>query len=104
MLKKILVSFLLPPGVFALGFGFWGFLSRRRLWLFLSLCFYLLGIEPFKDLLVLPLEVGIKAPMVQVLDKADHYVLLGGGVKAYRDPLVGYMSSRDIRPIGSLQL
>lgn len=94
LLKKLFVSFLLPPGVFALGFGLLGLLSRRRLWLSLSLCFYLLGIEPLKDLFVLPLEVGIKVPSVQVLEKADHYVLLGGGVKGYRDPLGVYVLER----------
>lgn len=93
-MKKLFVGFLLPPGVFALGFGLWGLLRRRRACLFLSLCFYLFGIEPFKDLVVLPLEVGIKVPPVQVLERADHYVLLGGGVKAYRDPLGAYVLER----------
>jgi len=94
LFKKLLVSLLLPPGVFAFLFGLGGLIRRKKLYGFLSLAFYLLGIEPVKDLFVLPLEWGIRRTTLEEVEKGDHYVLLGGGIKGYRDLFGTYVLER----------
>lgn len=80
-LKKLIASFLIPPGVFIILFILIGFLAKeskiiRFIAFFSGLLLYLLSIEPCKDLLLYPLE---KRFNISKDKNADVIVILGGG-------------------------
>ena len=80
-LKKLISYFILPPGIFIVIFLIFYLFSKRKflkkLALFSALSLYLISIEPFKDLLYIPLEKPYKIPENP---KGDAIVVLGGGV------------------------
>ncbi|MEN3034293.1 MAG: YdcF family protein [Aquificaceae bacterium] len=77
---KLILTFVLPPGIFILGFIFLGVICSRFIARFLSLTLagfmYLLSIEPVKDAIILPLEMHSSVPKSP---KGDAIVVLGGG-------------------------
>ncbi|RLJ70916.1 uncharacterized SAM-binding protein YcdF (DUF218 family) [Hydrogenivirga caldilitoris] len=80
-LKKFISYLILPPGIFIALFLFIAVLSRKRKIVYIpalagALSLYLLSIEPFKDLLLYPLESPFKTPKVV---RGDAIVVLGGG-------------------------
>lgn len=80
-LKKLISYFILPPGIFIVIFLIFYLFSKRKflkkLALFSALSLYLISIEPFKDLLYIPLEKPYKIPENP---RGDAIVVLGGGV------------------------
>ena len=78
--KKIISYFILPPGIYIVLFLLIYLLSKRKTVKYISLLsalsLYLISIEPFKDLLLLPLENMYKRPKIL---KGDIIVVLGGG-------------------------
>ncbi len=80
-LKKLISYFILPPGIFIVIFLIFYLFSRRKflkkLALFSAIALYLISIEPFKDLLYIPLEKPYKIPENP---RGDAIVVLGGGV------------------------
>ena len=80
-LKKLISYFILPPGIFIVIFLIFYFFSKnkllKKLALFSALSLYLISVEPFKDLLYIPLEKSYKVPENP---KGDAIVVLGGGV------------------------
>ncbi len=78
---KVLIHFLLPPGIFVVGFLILGVIVRKnRIAYFVSVSFgmalYLLSIEPVKDILYKPLEESYAVPTNV---EADAIIVLGGG-------------------------
>lgn len=85
-LRKLISSFLYPPGLFVSFFFLLWLWRKERIHLFLAILFYFVSIDPAKDLIVYPLE-GIPPPPPSAIEEADVYVVLGGGAKA--DPWGG---------------
>lgn len=80
-LKKLVASLLVPPGIFIILFLVITFLAKeyrivRFIALFSALFLYVLSIEPFKDLLLNPLEKRFSIPDKK---EVDVIVILGGG-------------------------
>ncbi|WP_461829829.1 YdcF family protein [Aquifex sp.] len=80
-LKKLISYFILPPGIFIVIFLIFYLFSKnkflKKLALFSAVSLYLISIEPFKDLLYIPLEKPYKIPENP---RGDAIVVLGGGV------------------------
>src|SRR5512145_1330206 len=93
MTRRILASFLLPPGVFVTllaAAGLWHLLRRRRvaaaIHFVLGLAMWLLSVPPGSDLLVR----GLEAPYEAARDpRGDVIVLLGGGIADRAPDLTG---------------
>ncbi|BDU50663.1 YdcF family protein [Haliovirga abyssi] len=93
ILYKLILSFLLPPGIFILIFFITGglifYFNKEKLYKFKIIgivligtgtILYLFSIEPIKDLVVMPLE-NIYAPIkYKDLENADSIIMLGGGI------------------------
>ena len=80
-IKKLITSFILPPGILIIAFFLIAILERKKKFIFfLSIFFvifiYLISIEPFKDLILSPLESYYRIP--EKID-AEAIVVLGGG-------------------------
>lgn len=80
-LKKLIASFLIPPGLFIILFILIGFLAKeskiiRFIAFFSGVFLYFLSIEPCKDLLLYPLEQRFN---ISKEKNADVIVILGGG-------------------------
>lgn len=77
--KKLLYYFLIPPGIFIVGFILGGYLLKgfkRYLLFFFAVMLYLFSISPVKDILIYPIEkdyINLKCDW-------DIIVVLGGGV------------------------
>jgi uncharacterized SAM-binding protein YcdF (DUF218 family) len=92
VLKKIITSFLLPPGCFILLILLSAFLVKRWLRivaLFLAALLYLASIVPVSDLLLIPLEDAYKPPATAEVKKGEAYVVLGGGVYDFAPDIDG---------------
>jgi len=82
LLKKLLTSLILPPGILIIIFLFIALIEKKRkficfLSIFSALFVYLISIEPVKDLILYPLE---KSYTISDKLNADAIVILGGGV------------------------
>ncbi|MCX7724194.1 MAG: YdcF family protein [Thermodesulfovibrio sp.] len=80
-LKKLITSFILPPGILVVIFLLIAIFEKKRkliryMALFSALFVYLISIEPVKDFLLYPLE---KSYSVSEKLDADAIVILGGG-------------------------
>ncbi len=78
---KLLIHFLLPPGIFILGFLVLGILVHKNRIAYLlsmscAITLYLLSIEPVKDMLYKPLEESYPVPSKL---EGDVIIVLGGG-------------------------
>ena len=92
VLKKIITSFLLPPGCFILLILLFAFLAKR--WfrivaLFLAAFLYLASIAPVADLLLIPLEDAYQPPATAEVKNGEAYVVLGGGVYDFAPDIDG---------------
>ncbi len=81
-IKKLITSFILPPGILIVFFIIFAIMERKRKFLFYfsSFCgifIYLISTEPFADLLLTPLEESFLPP--KKID-AQAIVVLGGGI------------------------
>ncbi|WP_457601314.1 YdcF family protein [Hydrogenivirga sp.] len=103
-LKKFISYLILPPGVFIALLMFIAVLSRKRKVVYIpavagAISLYLISIEPFKDLLVYPLESPFKPPRVV---RGDFIVVLGGGAynsgylkaSSYKRLITGFLLHR----------
>ena len=86
LLRKLLSSFLYPPGLFVSLLLLLWLRERRSSFLFLALLFYLLSIDPTRDLILYPLEFAHEIPTREEVLTTDVYVVLGGGVRTSRNP------------------
>ncbi len=81
LLKKIISSFILPPGIFILILFPILLINKKRVLKFLiitvSILIYLTSIEPFSDLLIKPLEDYVSP--YNLSGKVDVIAVLGGG-------------------------
>lgn len=78
-LKKLSYYFIIPPGIFIIGFllaAFWSKGWRRYLMIGFATVLYLFSISPVKDLFIYPLEKDYRT----VSCDGDLIVILGGGV------------------------
>lgn len=80
-LKKLITSFVLPPGLIIIIFFLFAIIERKRKFIFYlsllsSIFIYLISIEPFQNLIMLPLENSYKVPDNL---EAQAVVVLGGG-------------------------
>ncbi|MEO0249844.1 MAG: YdcF family protein [candidate division WOR-3 bacterium] len=83
LVKKVLTSLLLPPGILIpILLVLILFVTKRlRTFLFIVLLLiYMCSIEPTKDLLLRPLETAYPLPARAEIQRADVIVVLGGGV------------------------
>lgn len=83
LLKKVLTSLLLPPGILIpVLLALILFVTRRlKTCLFiLVLLVYICSIEPTRNLLLRPLEAAYPFPAREDIHRADAIVVLGGGV------------------------
>ncbi len=105
-LRKLLSSFLYPPGLFVSLLLLLWLRERRRSFLFLALLFYFLSVDPVKDLILYPLEYAYKIPTREEVLSTDIYVVLGGGARASRSPFgKGVLESLSLqRVVGALRL
>lgn len=91
--KKLIVSFLVPPGLFIsilLFIFFYAKKSRIRAYsLFMASLLYLFSIEPIKDLFLRPLEDAYPFPTPEKIRSCEAYVVLGSGIREGMPDLSG---------------
>ncbi len=82
VLKKLITSFLLPPGLIILSLLVVACFTKKRLRLgalILAGFVYLLSIEPTTEFFLKPLEDAYKPPPLSDIHTSDAYVILGSG-------------------------
>ncbi|MGB9730461.1 YdcF family protein [Calditerrivibrio nitroreducens] len=100
-LKKLLYYFIIPPGIFIVGFFIGACLLKgwkRYLMIFFAVMLYLFSISPVKDMLIYPIEKDY----INLKCDGDIIVVLGGGVygngelseDAFKRVLKGYEKGR----------
>ena len=88
LLQKFISNILISPGifiiilfiVFMMSFRKRSIVKAKFLFLMTITAIYLLSIEPIKDMIVEPLEKNYPPITKTQLEKADCYVVLGGGI------------------------
>ena len=82
VLKKLITSFLLPPGLIILALLVFACFTKKRLRLtalILAGLLYLFSIEPTAEFFLKPLEDAHKPPSLSDIRTCDAYVILGSG-------------------------
>lgn len=83
ILKKIITSFILLPGLLITISSIVALFSGKRLRIYtciLAGAVYILSIEPTSDLILKPLEDAYNLPEFSEVASCDAYVVLGGGI------------------------
>jgi uncharacterized SAM-binding protein YcdF (DUF218 family) len=92
ILKKLIVSAVIPPGVlivFCLCVALFARKKLRMLLAFLAFFIYAVSIGPVAEMFIAPLEKAYAQPSVNEIRECDVYVVLGGGVNTKAPTLDG---------------